>query len=272
MSAIDNIHWEGPAGRIEASFVRPRSSAPAPAILLLQEGIGVTTHLLDVARLLAGLGYFVLVPDLYCRDAVRQTLTDDEVLKALPLARNPNREALLAALPADERASAGRVVTWFASRDTRTYLPDALAALSYLQSQREVRPDAIGSLGFSLGGVLTAQLAAAGAGLAAAVIFYGAPPDTSHLGDVRCPLQGHYAEKDPAITPRVPAFVEALRRAGKSLTPFVYQRTEHGFFNDLRPVYDAGAAQLSFDRTQTFFARHLSRPGYASALDVPAFA
>jgi carboxymethylenebutenolidase len=272
MSAIEKIHWEGPTGRIEASVVRPRSAAPAAAILLLQEGIGVTTHLLALARLLAGLGYFVLVPDLYCRDAARKSLTDDEVVRALPLARAPDREALIAALGPAEQASAQRVLTWFAGRDTSTYLTDARAALVYLQSQRGVRSDAVGSLGFSLGGALTAQLAAAGESLAAAVIFYGAPPTTSHFGDIRCPLQGHYAEKDPAITPRVPAFSAALKQAGKPFAPFVYQRTEHGFFNDLRPVYDAGAAQLALDRTQTFFARHLSRPSHASAGDVRALA
>jgi carboxymethylenebutenolidase len=259
MSAIEAVGFDGPAGRIQASVFRPAGVAPFPAILLLQEGIGVTTHLLDVAQRLAAQGYFVLVPDLYCRDPERQRLTEAEVLEWLPLLRAPQRAARVAALAPDAQTSAQRVIDWFTARDTSTYLPDAREAVAFLQRHGDVRADAIGAIGFSLGGGLTAQLAAAGERLAAGVIFYGSAPEASELTNVNSPLQGHYAQKDLPITANLRAFAGALKAAGKEFVSFVYEGTEHGFFNELRPTYDKGAAQLSFDRTLAFFRQHLSR-------------
>ena len=65
---------------------------------LLQEGIGVTPHLLRVAERLAAEDYLVLVPDLYSRDLARQALSEQEVVRGIPIARSPRRAELLAAL------------------------------------------------------------------------------------------------------------------------------------------------------------------------------
>jgi len=61
---LDLINFRGPFGRINATVLRPSGIAPHPAVLLLQEGIGVTPHLLRVAERLASDGYLALVPGL----------------------------------------------------------------------------------------------------------------------------------------------------------------------------------------------------------------
>ena len=78
------------------------------------------------------------------------------MLRGLPLVRAADRDALIAALPRSQQQSAQRVGAWFGSRNTSTYFPDALAAVHYLKRNAAVRPEAIASVGFSLGGGVTA--------------------------------------------------------------------------------------------------------------------
>lgn len=256
---LEPLTFQGPHGPVTAHLARPRGVGPFPAVLLLHEGIGVTAHLLDLAARLSHAGYVSFVPDLFSHDAARKLLNERDVIRALPLLRAPQRDALIAALPAEQQASAQRVVAWFEARDTTTYFTDALAAVSFLRRHRAVRPEAVASIGFSLGGGLSAQLSTtAGIGLAAGVIFYGQGPLPEQAASVRYALLGHYAEHDPSITPRVPAWAERLRSHGKQLTTHVYLGTEHGFFNPARPTYRKDAAELAYERTLTFLNERLT--------------
>jgi carboxymethylenebutenolidase len=254
---IEQLAFQGPHGPVAASLARPKGVGPFPAVLLLHEGIGVSNHLVELAVRLADAGYLGFVPDLYSHDAARKQLSEREVIRALPLVRSAQRDALISALPPEEQASAKRVLAWFEARDTTTYFTDTLAAASFLRRHRAVRSDAVASIGFSLGGGLSAQLASSGAGLAAGVIFYGQGPAPEQAAQLRYPLLGHYAEHDPAITPQVPALAERLRAQGKQLTTFVYLATEHGFFNPARPVYRRDAAELAYERTLQFLSDRL---------------
>ena len=168
---IESLTLQGPSGTISASLARPAGRGPFPSVLLLHEGIGVSAYLLALAERLADAGYLAFVPDLYSRDAARQTLSEHQIIRSLPLTQSAQRDALLDALPREEQESARRVLAWFDGRDTSTYLADTLAALSFLRRHGAVRADAVAALGFSRGGGLTARLTTSGAGLAAGVIF-----------------------------------------------------------------------------------------------------
>jgi len=253
---FDQVSYRGRHGAVEASIARPRGAGPFPAVLLLQEGIGVTKHLLALATRFAREGYVALVPDLYTRDLARRRLAEDEVIRALPLVHAPDREQQLARLPWHEQESAKRVIGWFSARDTSTYFDDAEAAIPYLRRHAQVLPHALASVGFSLGGGLSSRLVVSGADLAAGVIYYGAGPALSEIANVRCPLQGHYAEDDP-VTAHVEALDAALHAARKSFSYNIYPGTSHGFFNESRPSYEPASAKLAFRRTLTFLGEHL---------------
>jgi carboxymethylenebutenolidase len=254
---IESLTLQGPSGTITASLARPTGRGPFPSVLVLHEGIGVSAYLLALAERLADAGYLALVPDLYSRDAARHGLSEGQIIRSLPLARASQRDALLRALPCEEQESTRRVLAWFDGRDTSTYLADTLAAISFLRGHRAVRADSVAALGFSRGAALTARLTTSGAGLAAGVLFYGLGPTPDQAAYVRCPLLGHYAEHDPAMTPRVPALAERLRALGKRLTSFVYPGTERGFFNPARPSHRRDAAELAYQRTLRFLDQHL---------------
>lgn len=54
-----------PSGRMPAFLYTPASPDRQPAVLLLMEAFGVTSHIRNVAARIANEGYVVLVPDLY---------------------------------------------------------------------------------------------------------------------------------------------------------------------------------------------------------------
>ncbi|MET0388511.1 MAG: dienelactone hydrolase family protein [Polyangiales bacterium] len=266
-SQLESVVIDGPHGPLHAQLALPSGQGPFPAVLLLQEGLGVTQHLLRLAQRYAAAGYATLVPNLYSHEPAHELLSEADVLRGLPIARGDaaQREKAFAALPTDQQSGARRVVEWFDKRNPATYFPDTQAVLAYLKQHPAVRSHAIASIGFSLGGGLSAQLAAAGADLAAGVIFYGQGPAAERASALRYPLLGHYAENDPSITPQVPALQAQLKAAGKHLTAHVYPGTQHGFFSDSRPVYQRDAAELAQSRTLEFLAAHLNHAQPAAA-------
>ena len=107
-----------------------------------------------------------------------------------------------------------------------------------------------------MGGGLVGQLVASYVNIAAGVIFYGPPPPLDKVGNVRCPVQGHYGG-DGGITNNVPAFEEAMRAAGKDFAAFVYEGAPHAFNNDQRPSFHGESAKVAWGRTLEFFQEHL---------------
>ena len=58
-----------PAGEMETFICRPERGAPFPAVLLLMDAPGIREELRDMARRLATVGYYALLPNLYYRAA-----------------------------------------------------------------------------------------------------------------------------------------------------------------------------------------------------------
>ena len=216
----------GRASSTTHAYLALPQSGVGPGLVVLQEWWGLVPHIMEVCDRFAAEGFVALSPDLY---RGRTGAAPDEA------------ERLMMALDMDRVA---------------TDLADAVEEARRRSSGR------VGLVGFCLGGGL-ALLAATQLGdtVKATVPFYGvipthAPcPDWSRLGG---PLQGHYAEDDPWAGPRA---VDALRagigQAGGSAELFVYPGTEHAFFNDMDPAYDAAAAALAWDRTISFLHANL---------------
>jgi len=253
----ENLTYSGPTGPVKAQLARPAEGGPWPAIIVIQEVFGLVPHIEDVARRFAGEGYVTLAPDLYSHDSVRPTLDDEAIVQSFAVRGAPDKEAAIAALPADRQEPVRRAVDWMTNRDASTYVPDLRAAMDWLRARPDVRGSAIASIGYCMGGGLSGALAASGADLAAAVIYYGGAPPLDRLTNVRCPVQGHYGGEDPGITGQVPKFAEAMAAAGKDFTPYVYEGAPHAFFNDQRPSYRSEPSQLAWERTLDFFERHL---------------
>jgi carboxymethylenebutenolidase len=254
------------AAQIHGYVARPSRSARAPAIIVIHEIWGLVPHTEDVARRFAREGYVALAPDLYSRGGL--PVTPEQIGAAMqwmqtlpPQARaNPSAvQASLSELPETERATIARTMQWLQTRDMSQSLADLHAAFQWLAQQSYVRADRIASLGFCMGGGLSAKLAASGAPLAACVIFYGENPPLDQASNIRGPGLGLYGGEDHRITDAVPAFAEAMQRAGKAFEVQVYPGALHAFFNDTRATFHPAAARDAWARVLAFFDTYLRR-------------
>jgi carboxymethylenebutenolidase len=117
----------------------------------------------------------------------------------------------------------------------------------------------VGLTGFCMGGAVAIIGAARIPELTAAVSFYGVPPlEAVKPADVKIPLQGHFANRDGYITPKVvDDFEKALKAAGKTFEFFRYD-ADHAFVNEQRmAVHDRQAAELAWSRAIEFLKKHL---------------
>ena len=112
----------------------------------------------------------------------------------------------------------------------------------------------VGVVGFCWGGGVANRVAAADPrGLAAAVAFYGRPPDAAEVPRIKVPLLLHYAGLDQNINAGIPAFRRALDAAGVRHEVYVYEGVNHAFHNDTsKERYAPEAARLAWERTIAF--------------------
>ena len=263
-----------------AYFARPPGATPGmPALVIIHEAFGVDAYIEDVASRFAAAGYETLAPDLLSPGGTRPTELTRPRLEAASAFLNANpaawsnaiaREAALAGLPDDQRlsiaATLGKLFTPDEARAARLarYTEVLVAAVGHLRSgtaggelgRKAARK--IGAVGFCMGGALSGLLAAAEPGLDAAVVFYGTVPPAEKIAAIRCPMQGHYADPDPRITPHVAAFAEALQAQGVPFDAHVYPGARHAFFNDTAGSYGLDASRAAYARTLSFLLRHLA--------------
>lgn len=209
------------------------SEAPGggPGVVVIQEWWGLVPHIEAVCDRYAAAGFTALAPDLYRGE---RTTEPDE---------------------------AGKLMM---SLDIERAAQDLGGAVDHLVGLDSVTSAAVGITGFCMGGKLCYFAAAARPDTVAAIApFYGVvpwPPDGPDYSAMRCRIQGHYAADDDFAPPDAVRELEGqLRGQGRDVEMFIYEGTQHAFFNDDRPeVYDAEAAAQAWDRTLAFLGSSLA--------------
>jgi carboxymethylenebutenolidase len=132
-----------------------------------------------------------------------------------------------------------------------------VAALAYLKSRPDVSGH-VGAVGFCWGGGMVNFLATEVPDLGAGIVYYGRTPPLEDVAKIKAPLLPNYAGLDEQLTATVPAYEDALKKAGKSYTLYVYPGVNHAFNNDTGAArYDKAAATLAWERTIAFFDKNL---------------
>ena len=205
-------------------LAEPAPGRPARGVIVLQEYWGLNDHIKDVADRFAQAGFMALAPDLYHGTVAKSPDEAMKLLMALNIAQ--------------------------AEKDLR-------GAVAHLRGLTGKPVDVVG---FCMGGTLGFYTACAnGPDVGACVIYYGGHPKVEFDFDrLTAPVLGHWAERDDFANANAVKIEAALRQRGKSYEGHRYPGTRHAFFNDTRPeVYDAKAAQQSWERTLAFFDAHL---------------
>jgi carboxymethylenebutenolidase len=255
---------------LEAFLARPSAApGPLPAVIVVQEIWGVDAHVQDLVHRFATAGYVAIAPDLYSRGGRPPELAPERIeeakalLDGLPPAAwfDPAaRAAAVQARPADEAARLGPTLDRLlpAQRPMARWVGDLRAAVAWVREAPEATGRRIGSVGFCMGGTLSALLAVDEPALSAAAVFYGAAPAPDRARDVRCPILGLYGGDDPRTLGTVAPFAQAMAAAGKPFEQVVYPGAPHAFFNDTRRSYRPEPARDAWWRALRFLAEALT--------------
>jgi carboxymethylenebutenolidase len=207
----------------------PSGKGPFPGMIVIHEYWGLNDWIKEQASKLADQGYLALAVDLY-RGKVGTTPEEaHEIMRGVPQDR--------------------------VQRDLH-------AAMEFLNSQKNVNKDRIGSIGWCMGGGYSLDVALQEPTLAAAVINYGhLATDTDSLKKINAAILGIFGGQDHGIPVEdVKKFGETLERLGKKVEIKIYPDAGHAFENpNNKTAYRADDAADTWQRTVTFLAATLKK-------------
>ncbi|MDQ6598800.1 dienelactone hydrolase family protein [Bacillus salipaludis] len=237
-----------------------------PAVLVIQEIWGVDKHIQDITERFAEAGYLAFAPDLYAKAEELRTERVAEVkafLDTLPHSvwNNPDeREQALRELEEEKQNRVTKTFErMFSGINSSDYIEQLLATSSFLREEYGAsKGQGVASVGFCMGGALSAQLACRDPKLKGAVIFYGNAPQDEDIKHIQCPVYGFYGDQDKRISDNVPHLAEQMKQNGKSFEYKIYQNTGHAFFNDTRASYNVASARDAYQQVLQFFHQVLN--------------
>jgi carboxymethylenebutenolidase len=207
-------------GSTARGYLARPAGGTGPGVLVVQEWWGLNAGIKEMADRLAAGGFTALCPDLYHGELAQH----DEIDKAV---------TLMSSLPADRAAR------------------DMSGAVDFLLADAGTTGDAIGVVGFCMGGMLSFLIAANRPDVVkAAVPFYGFPtgdaePDWTAM---TAAVRGHMAEQDDFFGPEAARALETkLRDLGKDVDFTVHAGTGHAFMGPhdaFGTLDEAKAAQI----------------------------
>jgi carboxymethylenebutenolidase len=212
-------------GEMRAYSAKPKGAGKLAGVIVIHENRGLNPHTEDIARRVALEGYHAVAPDALSPFGGTPANPDE----ARPLFQKLDRTA-----------------------NTKNFV----AAVAYLKTG----PQATGKvacMGFCWGGAATNQVAVNAPDLTAAVPFYGSQPAAEDVPKIKAAMLIHYAGNDERINAGIPAFEEALKKAGVEYAIHMYEGAGHAFMNDTGQRYHKEAAELAWKRTVAFLKEKL---------------
>ena len=224
----------------------PGGDGPWPGVLFFMDGLGVRPALFEIAEQLAASGYYVMLPDLYYRSG----FTQGTILFQDPDVRAEWQKRVLPTV------SIAKIMS------------DVPAFLEHLDSDRNVRPEKIGTTGYCLGGRMS--FAAAGHfpdRIAAAASYHASnlatdAPDSPHrlAAQIRARVYVAGAIEDPGFDDaQKQRLEEALTAAHVDHVVETYN-ARHGFVPSDTPVHDAAATKRHWNTLLPLFEQTLKGP------------
>ena len=227
-----------PDGVMDAYLSVPsEGAAPGPLVVFYMDAFGIRPALAGMADRLASHGYAVALPNLYYRSGAFAPFDPRQV--------------------AEGGAERDRFKGMIVSINDTLVMRDTAALVARLDEAPEVKPGAMGVVGYCMGGGFA--LSAAGTfpdRVAAAASFHGgslatAKPDSAHLlaPRMRARVYVGIAEIDQSFDAAQRERLEtALRGAGVDHRLEVYAGAKHGFAVTGHLVYDRAASERHWDR------------------------
>lgn len=233
-------------GAMETFICHPELSGPHPAVFFLMDAPGIRDELYDMARRLAAVGYYVVLPNLYYR-AGRDTKYGPDVLEK-DSAENARMRAVR----------------------TKMTIPPVMAdfedMLAHVDADDAAKPGPVGTHGYCMSGPYSLAAAARFPDrVAAAASFYGTwlvsdAEESPHLtlDQAKGELYIACAEHDDLAPPEMVSELKALFDASGATGELeIYPGVHHGFAFPERWCYDKPAAERHWARLLELYRRTL---------------
>jgi carboxymethylenebutenolidase len=214
---------------VQGVLYTPEGKGLFPGIIVIHEWWGLNDWVKEQAVKLADEGYVTLAVDLYRGKVATSPDEAHELMRGVP----------------EDRAAR-----------------DLHAGFEFLQSQKNVKVDRIGSIGWCMGGGYSLDVALQEPTLAAAVINYGhLATDQGSLKKINASMLGLFGGQDRGIpVDDVKKFEQTLKQMGKKVDVVIYSDAGHGFENpNNKAGYRADDAADAWKRTVNFLASTLKK-------------
>lgn len=222
----ERVTYSGDGIEMKGYLARPKENKKYAAVIVIHENRGLNAHIEDVTRRMALEGFLAMAPD----------------------ALSP-----FGGTPADEDKARDLI----GKLDAPKNLSNFMKGFDYFKTRKDCN-EKWGCIGFCWGGAMANQLAVHVPELKAAIPFYGRQPEAADVPKIKAALQLHYAGMDERINAGIPAYEEALKKAGVSYQLFTYEGAQHAFHNDTAPTrYNEAAAKLAWSRSIDFLKEKL---------------
>jgi carboxymethylenebutenolidase len=231
--APEPVEFVSSQGKGRGLLVVPAGRGPFPGIVLIHGDFGLDEQMRRNAERLAGKGYVVLAVDLFRGEKPDNILDAHITDRGLP----------------EERIRA-----------------DLKASVDLLREHKDVRHDAIGVIGWDMGGGHALDAALADPRLVAVVTCYGRlTTDPELLRKMKASVLGIFGDKDEGIPPEtIQAFRQAMMKAGKKVAGLhVFEGCDNGFMNPPANAKtgptEASATARAWKLIDEYLARELLR-------------
>ncbi len=228
-----DVTLPGAQAKLRTWVVYPERKDKAPVVVVIHEIYGLTDWIRAVADRLAADGFIAVAPDMLSGLGPGGGGSDSVA----------NRDDVV------------KLVRALAPEETVRRL-DAVRAWAIVLPAANGRS---ATLGFCWGGGRSFAYAVARPALNAAVVFYGASPETSALASIHAPVLGLYGGDDARVNATIEPSAAELKRLGKTYEYEIYEGAGHGFLRqqtgregqNLRATEKAWPRALGFLRTHT---------------------
>ena len=233
-------------GACTTFIAHPERDGAHPAVLFLMDAPAIREELRDMARRIASVGYYVMLPNLYYRSGVME----------------------LADLPKLEEAAARqRMFELMGSLTIPLVMSDADALLDFADRDPAASNGKVATLGYCMSGQYAINFAARYPDrVAAAASIYGVQlvtdqADSPHLAAQKAKAEMYFAcaEHDPyAPLEMVQTLDQTVKSKNLNAEVELYPGVHHGFaFPQRGAVYDKPAAERHWERLFALWKRRL---------------
>ncbi len=240
-----------PSGVMETFVVHPSEGGPFPAVIIYMDVWGIREELLDIARRIATVGYYCVVPDFYYRQGRVCNEFRNEKNQMISLDRLDEHKKQLVLAPLAKLTDA-------------MVIADTGCVFGFIDCGEPVRPGPVGVVGYCMGGRHVFRVMGEfPQRIRASVSLHGSllvtdDDDSPHLsamkgaGELYCGL----AEKDRHA--QMPT-IKALHETAWNLQyrHELHKGAHHGYALPDRDVFDKHAANRDWELIFAMFRRQI---------------